>query len=1121
MNVKTNRLLVGALVSSVFLCGVRAADFDFRADFAEPPRSDHPAIYYYRSQQISNPEALKLDMEAYAAAGLSEVLLGHLNDLDQNYHLDESMRPWMQQLVNSLHEHGMTLSIFNMPGWSGSGGPWIDYEAAAKKFVFSRIRVRGPVRIDRKLPGPRERSLSKMRHLVYPFEEILDSYRDFAVLAVRVKSDPSTDPQLQSRVVRRAGDGGTTSILENEDGANGPLAEDLRAGEALVFDYEKPVTVRSLTIAPDVRKEFMPKEGTVLALDESGKERPIADFEFPERSHLTVSFPPVTAKTFKLEFRGLMNHSWADVAGGEARSGRFSLESVVLRARPMVDHLEWRNGDTGKYWLEIPDNFDGELPDGGGLDDSDVIDLTGNLGDDGTLRASLPEGEWVILRMGYMFNGKFTHPARTTQRSYECDKLDPIGIETHFEGYVEPYVRMIRELSPAPGDILTRVHIDSWEQGSSNWTPALPEYFKQRRGYDLRPYLPVLAGELVGSRKRSRRFLWDFRRTLADLVAEHYYGRADELSAGLGLTFSVQAMGPKGRVSDELLNLGQARVPHCEFWYRPNWNPRWPTNGRAVKAAASAMRLYGGEECRAESFSSWEYFREHPRNLKSLGDVQLASGLLGFELHVGIAQTLDTRAPGRRPIYGTDFNRFNTWWPHFGEFTSYLARCRTLLRRGVFQADVLWYIGDGLENTYAAVLEEMTASGYDFDFINTDRLRRLEARADGTLALPGAPMRYQMIALPDDAVYTAESLRLLEGLVENGARLLGNPPDRFTSLSEYPESRDTCREIVGRLWGGLDEAGDRKTVGNGQVIRGTNADAALAASGLEPDVRFENAPADTFRFLHRRDGETDLYFLVNQSDRPVRANVSLRVAEGTVSLWDPVRGSIHEPGAVDQAAGRTILPIHFAPLQSLFVVVSPPDARIDSVGRPLTARLAEASGETLPLPGAWEVEFERPDGTTFERGFARLESWTEHQDEEVRHFSGSARYRKDFTLETGDLSANPLYLDLGRVEALCVVRVNGQSAGVLWCPPYALDISGYVREGSNSLEVEVINTWFNRLARDIQLPPGERALDLTHLPPVDRMKGKINALDPMPSGLLGPVRLVPQQATDSPNMNSQ
>jgi hypothetical protein len=1049
--------------------------------FLHPAASDYPGIIYYRNAGVTDLHALKADIDAFAQAGLHSILLGHLNDLSVNYHMSEPMRPWMKTLVERLHANEMKLSVFNMPGWSGSGGPWIPLEKAARKLAYARIRVTGSGSVDQKLPVPAAHDLSMPKDLVLDPKETVVSYRDIAVLAVPVSVPAECDPQLQEY---------TLTLQKNSDApVRVTLPFEGQSGNSLLIAYSKPVTVSSIVFMPGITGDLLPMEGDILAEKPDGRFEPAAGFCFPERSALTVSFPAVTARRFRIFFRSLQTQG-----GGNAKaaSGTFALNGLTLRARPMLDHLEWRNGGTGAFWKDFPDNAT-DAANAAGLAADDVIDLTGSVDADGVLRCDLPAGNWEILRLGHCFSGTFTHPTGPRNRGYECDKLDPSGIEAHFAGYVNPYVKLIRELSPGP--VLDGVHIDSWEQGSANWTPKLPEYFEQKRGYSLMPWLPVLAGEVVGSREMSRRFLWDFRRTLADLVAENYYGRASELAAELGLVLSAQASGPRNRDSDPLLNWGQVDVIHHEFWFKEGWNPQSWDIQRETRLAASALHLYGKQDFRDESFSSYEYFREHLRNLKALADVQLAAGLVGFDLHVGIAQPDGVRAPGSGPTFGTAFNRHNTWWPYMDSFSRYLARCRTLLRRGVFQSDVLWYLGDGMENQVAAGMKAMNLTGYNFDFINTDRLMDLRISPDGGLRLPGISTAYRILVLPDQGPFPFPVLEKIEQLVGDGALVAGNPPDRFGGLAGYPERDVGCRDIVKRLWG------------SERVVCGEASAAILNRTGIDPDAQFGGARPDAFRFIHRCDGTTHVYFIANAAEEYVRSDVSLRVAGETVTVWDPVRGSIVKAAGSRQENGRTVVPLTFAPQQSLFVVVASGGITPEK-GVAIDNRILLEAEPVKEFSGPWNIGFERPDGSLFSETFPDLISWTEHPDEAVRNFSGSARYRKNFTVAADDAGGKGLYLDLGRVEALCEVRINGESAGVLWCPPYALDISGRVREGENTLEVEVVNTWFNRFARDANLPAEKRVLDFSNQPPVRTIEAKIASQSPMPSGLLGPVRLV-------------
>jgi len=255
-----------------------------------------------------------------------------------------------------------------------------------------------------------------------------------------------------------------------------------------------------------------------------------------------------------------------------------------------------------------------------------VTDITTKIDANGRLVWDVPAGRWTILRIGHTCTGAQNSPAPASGRGLECDKLSKAGIESNFAGMMAKLAAdtgITKQRTPGG---LVATHIDSWENGSQNWTSQMRAEFQARRGYDMTPFLPVFTGRIVGSLEISDRFLWDVRRTVSELVIENYAGQFRRLANSHGMRFTVEAYGGP---CDSIPYGGQADEPMGEFW---------TPSGAALptcRGMASAGHIYGKPIIGAEAFTSGkqERWREHPALLKALGDRAFCDGINRFVFH--------------------------------------------------------------------------------------------------------------------------------------------------------------------------------------------------------------------------------------------------------------------------------------------------------------------------------------------------------------------------------------------------------------------------------------------------------------------------------------------------------
>lgn len=763
-----------------------------------------------------------------------------------------------------------------------------------------------------------------------------------------------------------------------------------------------------------------------------------------------------------------------------------------------------------------------------------VVDLSKGMEPDGRLTWEVPEGDWLLVRFGHTVKMPVSQ-ARIKEcgpkdRGYE---IDPLRADVMDKQFAATAGKVLQDVKPWVGKTKTLqyFHIDSWEIGKPNWTPAMRDEFRRHRGYDLLPYMAALAEETVDSHEITARFHEDFNTTLGDLTVENYYGRLAELSHQQGVGTHPESEGPGKPCIDSLRSLGTGDIMMAEFWSRttePDGDIplRSPADLRwfdGIKGAASAGHIYGRPIVQAEAFTElfsvdWSHY---PFALKDIGDLAFCAGLNRNVLCFYVHQPDLEAIPGYEwPRCGLKVDRNVTWWPKIQAWLGYLARCQFLFQRGRFVADVCYFYGEEVPN-YVRAKECMIPplpSGFDCDSINAEALLNRINVKDGRLFLPEG-ISYRLLVMPyhpwsmpprgysSENAYpgpgnglpvgiSAKVLRKIKELAESGATVLGPKPVRAPGLSGYPQCDEEVLKLADELWGETEStpAGERM-VGKGRVIWGKRIEDIFEKEGLLPDFRFRSDQWGTnLQYIHYTLDGTEIYFISNQNLRSEKAECQFRVSGLQPELWDPVTGEIRGLPEFRSNQGQTFVPMEFAPRQSFFVVFRKAAKRALTAGKKNFPRIKAVR----EINGPWEVSFDPRWGGPARVTFDRLEDWTTRSEEGIRYYSGTAAYRKVFDVPAGTRGKR-LFLDLGVVNYLAAVRLNGKDLGVIWTAPWRVDITQAVKQRGNSLEIEVVNLWPNRLIGDAKLPP-EKRYTKTNVPP-----------DPdwqlFPSGLLGPVTL--------------
>lgn len=580
-----------------------------------------------------------------------------------------------------------------------------------------------------------------------------------------------------------------------------------------------------------------------------------------------------------------------------------------------------------------------------------LLDLTSKLGKEGHLVWEVPAGEWTILRFGYTPTGAVNAPSPDSGRGLEVDKFSRAAFDSHWAGMMGP---ILKDLGPLAGKTVNNCLIDSYEVGHQNWTPKFREEFKERRGYDPLNLLPVMTGRVVDSSEVSERFLWDFRRTIADLFADNYFSYFAEICKKNGMLASIE---PYDGPFECMLTGRDADIPMGEFWIGSG-------ESNSCKLAASVAHVYGRKVVGAEAFTavpSVGRWLQDPYSMKSVGDLMYSTGINRYIIHRYAHQPWLDKVPGMTMgQWGTHFERTITWWKQAPAWTRYLARCQYMLQQGLFSADICYFTGEAVPS-HAPHVPAMKAKGYDYDACNADVLLNRMSVKNGRLTLPDG-MSYAVLVLPDSTFMTPKVIEKLRDLVKAGATIIGPRPEKSPSLADLPDGDGKVKQIAAEVWGDCDGKTVKEHVyGAGRVNWGRSPEEVLADKNIGPDCQFAGATKPKMAWIHRVVDGADVYFVSSQKPRSDEVECSFRVTGKAPELWHADTGASEPAPLWSEKDGRTVVPIRFDPSGSVFVVFRKPAGNTPHFAS-LTPPPADAAESRAPKIEIRKAMYEAIDG---------------------------------------------------------------------------------------------------------------------------------------------------------------
>lgn len=747
------------------------------------------------------------------------------------------------------------------------------------------------------------------------------------------------------------------------------------------------------------------------------------------------------------------------------------------------------------------------------VDPSKIVDLTAQMDEKGALSWDAPQGEWNIMRIGYTCTNSEVSTSSNEWQGNVLDYMSKEAFDYYWNTVVEP---IFKAAGDHVGSTLKFMETDSWECGGMNWTDSFSDEFRAYCGYDLKQYLPLIAGHVVGNVDVSNAFLADFRKAIAHLVANNHYARFAAYAHKNNMGIQPESAGPHAGPLDGIKNYGFSDIVMSEFWSPSPHRPR-PQDRFFIKQASSAAHIYGKKIVGAESFTTigphWNDELWHDQ--KSAFDHEICDGLNRLYFHTFTCSPAEQGLPGQEYFAGTHVNPRVTWWNQSGPFVDYLHRTQMLVQEGKFVADVLYYYGDHVPNVYPFKHRDMAGAMFGFDYDVTDETIFMKLDVDNGNVTTPAGGTYKVLVLPDHRVLSLAVLKKLETLVKEGAHVIGYKPLKTVSLVGGKTADAEFKQLADKLWGDATEATGRNEYGKGTVSWGKNAKEYLLSQNIPVDFSIEGNDSKTdFDYIHYRIGETHLYFVSNQTDEKQTVTARFRVSGLQPELWDALSGEIREAEAFAQKDGLTSVPLVLEPYGSVFVVFNKEIGK----NRQGTKQHNYPDYETVKtLDGSWTVCFDPKWGGPASVVFPELMDWTTHPDKGIRYYSGTAVYNKRFTADFEKTPANRYFLQLENVKdvGIAAVRINHMDKGIVWTKPFRVDITDALKEGENELVVEVTNSWFNRVAGDEMSVSPTRYTQTNVVLGNDFRGSPVSEIQLEPSGLLGPVTIVRTKTPDN------
>lgn len=1042
-------------------------------EFSNPKDSTRTKTWWFHGETETTKEGITADLEAFKKAGLGGVVYyDQVHGKGENALLGFSPE-WWEMLRFSAEEAqrvGLSFEI-NISNGFVAGGSWIDDEHSMKHLAVSETVIKGGQRFEGKLDTPKNR---------YNF------FRDVVVLAI--PADHGRGITSLNRPFKASSNAlskdGLDKIFDSSVAAytNIPAQGDGKSAY-INMEFDEEFTARSFTYHVQAKGKSTagamnvpePTEGEFRGLGYKtypnlGQLEVSADgvhytkvcdltpiYSGPmTNNQKTMSFAPVKGKFYRLNLHDWWLESTITPQGEVSKNSDTDLRmaKLVLGSAAKLSHWEDKAGFYSDPALIDKDRtpvYSAEEV----IDSKSILNITEKMDSEGVLRWNVPEGDWLVMRFGYVPTGAPTKHGRKNLMGREVDRLSVKAAEYHWANYPQ---RIIDSLKVTHSGNLMGVIMDSHEAGPQTWTDDFIEQFIQRQGYDPTLHLPAMFGYVIDDVRKSNGFLYDIRRNIADMITDNFFGTFQRLCNENELILTAQAIGNGLSITgDPLQAKGVVDKAQGEFWGH-HFNGNYD-----IKESSSAAHIYGKAVASAEAFTDVS-FSQSLNQFKVIADAAYGFGINEFVICASAYQPWLDKIPGNTGG-GRHYcmNRNNTWWDYSQPFWDYQARNASVLRQGKPYADFCVYLGENAPVKIMTHLLPDIPGGFDFDaFTSYALFNRMDA-SNGKIVLPDG-VSYQMMIMPHNSNITLDALKKIGDMVRKGIRLYGAKPVHSMSGRDIGKEAE-YNKIADELWG-KEPTGYAK-YGKGTVYWGMPLAEAISLSGIVADIEMAhgNTKDHMIYFAHRQLADADIYFLNNHKNEKEENRFTFASTRKYAQLWNPLTGERFALPVAEQKEITTSVELYFNPNESYFVVISDKDEQLP------TMKWYKPTADVETIAGDWNVYFDEKIGGAGNVIFNKLDDWTTITDPKIKYYSGTAIYKKTITYNAGD---DNIFIDLGNPGFIARVFINAKEAGIVWCSPWSLDITQYLRNGENEIEIHVANSLMNRMIYDASLPERQR-----------------------------------------------
>lgn len=1129
------RLSIALLLLLVGFVSAQEVHKKETTEFQPTIESSRPWVYWYWMKSAYSKPGITADLEAMKQAGIAGAYLMTIKGPANPPLIDPPVLQLSPEFWDMVHwafkeanRLGLKMAFHGADGFAVAGGPWITPEMSMQKIVWSTTEIAGGESITTKLPVP---------------EHYKDYYKDIATFAIPIK-EYQTNSQLQLPKVTTSNNTDASFLADPKKDENFKFAEK----GWIQYEFEKPFSSKSIVI--ETKGRDFQAQRLIVEISNDGE-----NFKFHERmvaprhgwqdmdfSH-THTITPVTAKYFRFVYDPVGTEPGAEDLDFAKWKQNLKVSKITLSNQALIDNFE---GKSGAVWRLSRQTSEKQIPNSESFKKSEIINISNLVDANGNLNWKAPKGKWKIIRMGHTSTG---HENATggTGKGLEVDKFNTELIRFQLDHW---FGEMVRTIGPdLASKTLEILHFDSWECGSQNWSSVFQAEFQKRRGYNLVDYLPVMAGIPIESAEVSEKVLYDVRKTIAELVADNFYGTVAQIAKENNVKLSSENVAPV-ITSDALLHYKYVDYPSGEFWLKS------PTHDKPFDMvdAISGGHIYGKDIIQAESFTALRMdWGEHPGNLKTLADRNYALGINRLFYHVFVHNPWTDRKPGMTlDDIGTFFQRDQTWWKPGKAWFEYCQRVQLQLQKGKPVIDLAVFIGEDfpsrsfvpdrlvplipnvfgkerleseklrLENegqptvkmpkevTYSKNITDLSQwinplNGYQYDSFNADVLINRAKVENGKINFGGG-IEYGALLFPGSHKMTpnkmlslASAEKILQLIKDGGTVFVDERPDLQPGMQSEADQKK-WQNVIDEIWTNSNVSTWK--IGKGTVVKLPYLGNDFAEIGITQDVYFSKlnrADSQTIAWTHRKSETEDIYFLSNQKGEKRSFYASFRIAGKIPQWYNPVTNKTVFINNWKIENERTIVSINLEPNESGFVIFK--DKTNDVLVKGNQKGIEFESVQTLDEN--WELQFDsKYKGPKEVLKINKLFDWSTSTNDQIKYYSGTVIYKKDFVWK--GKTNEKIWLNLGTIANIAEVTINGKDCGTIWTFPYKADISEALKKGKNTIEIKVTNTWANRLIGDEKLPKEERLTWTTA--PFRLQEGIL-----LKAGLLGPVTIVKEK----------